>query len=110
METPDQNVSLPMDAAPDSARTGIKRRGFASMSQEQRQQLARLGGKTAHKLGRAHVFTVEEAQAAGRKGGRTISQNSEHMAQIGRNGGNRRWRGSKAKQTEDCDAARAVER
>ena len=43
--------------------------GFASMSQEQRRAIAGLGGKAAHAQGKAHVWTREEAQAAGRKGG-----------------------------------------
>jgi general stress protein YciG len=44
-------------------------RGFASMSKEKRQAIARLGGKAAHAMGKAHVWTREEAQRAGRKGG-----------------------------------------
>jgi len=43
--------------------------GFASMSQEQRRAIAGLGGKAAHAKGKAHTWTREEAQAAGRKGG-----------------------------------------
>lgn len=61
------------------------------MSSEKRRLVASAGGKRAHSLGRAHVFTSEEAQAAGRKGGRTVSQDSEHMARIGRAGGTERW-------------------
>ncbi len=45
------------------------KRGFASMSQEQRRAIAVMGGKTAHAKGRAHTWTREEAQRAGRKGG-----------------------------------------
>ncbi len=45
------------------------KRGFASMSQEQRRAIAGLGGKAAHEQGRAHTWTREEAQSAGRKGG-----------------------------------------
>jgi len=43
--------------------------GFASMSQEQRRAIASLGGKAAHAQGKAHTWTREEAQRAGRKGG-----------------------------------------
>jgi hypothetical protein len=34
-----------------------------------RREIARKGGRMAHHLKRAHVWTHEEAQAAGRKGG-----------------------------------------
>ena len=44
-------------------------KGFASMSLEKRRAIAGLGGKAAHAQGKAHVWTREEAQAAGRKGG-----------------------------------------
>ncbi len=39
------------------------------MSQEQRRAIAGLGGKAAHAKGKAHTWTREEAQVAGRKGG-----------------------------------------
>lgn len=45
-------------------------KGFASMPQEQRRAIAGLGGKAAHAAGKAHTWTREEAQKAGRKGGR----------------------------------------
>ena len=44
-------------------------KGFASMSQEKRRAIAGLGGKAAHAQGKAHTWTREEAQSAGRKGG-----------------------------------------
>lgn len=47
----------------------IKDRGFASMSQERRSEIARLGGKAAHAKGTAHEWTSEKAREAGRKGG-----------------------------------------
>lgn len=47
------------------------KRGFASMSAERQRTIARLGGQTAHKVGRAHQWTTEEARAAGRKGGKS---------------------------------------
>lgn len=44
-----------------------KRRGFASMTPEQRSRIARLGGLAAQASGKAHRWTSEEArQAAGR--------------------------------------------
>ncbi len=88
------------------------RRGFASMSTEKQREIAskggkaahakgtaheftadeareagRKGGKAAHARGTAHRFTQEEARVAGRKGGEAVSQNREHMAEIGREGG-----------------------
>ena len=44
-------------------------RGFAVMSLAQRKAIASKGGKMAHLRGTAHEWTVEEARAAGRKGG-----------------------------------------
>jgi len=44
------------------------KRGFACISPERRSEIARKGGKAAHKAGTAHRFSPEEAQAAGRKG------------------------------------------
>lgn len=45
------------------------RRGFAAMDRERVREIARLGGRTAHRLGTAHRFSPDEAQRAGRKGG-----------------------------------------
>ncbi len=39
------------------------------MSEEQRREIARKGGRAAHEKGTAHEFTPEEARIAGRKGG-----------------------------------------
>ena len=75
----------------EEGRQGTKgnssKRGFASMDPEHQRQIAREGGKAAHKLGVAHEFNSEEARQAGRKGGETVSANREHMAAIGRKGG-----------------------
>jgi hypothetical protein len=46
------------------------KRGFASMSQEKRTKIAQSGGVMAHKLGKAHTWSTEEARAAGKKGGK----------------------------------------
>lgn len=70
--------------------THMKRRGFASMDPARQRVIASHGGRAAQARGVAHRFTNEEAQAAGRKGGLTISQNREHMASIGRVGGKSR--------------------
>jgi len=44
-------------------------RGFASMTPEQQREIASKGGKAVQALRKAHKWTSEEAQAAGRKGG-----------------------------------------
>lgn len=67
-----------------------QQRGFALMDPERRTQVARSGGRTAHQQGRAHKFTSAEAAAAGRVGGRQVSQNRSHMSEIGRRGGRSR--------------------
>jgi general stress protein YciG len=61
--------------------------GFAAMDREEQRKIASKGGKAAHRQGRAHQFTTEQAREAGRKGGLAISRNRDHMAQIGRKGG-----------------------
>jgi general stress protein YciG len=63
------------------------KRGFASMDEEKQKEIASKGGKAAHEKGTAHEFTSEEAREAGRKGGEAVSQDREHMAEIGREGG-----------------------
>ncbi len=61
METNEQPTELPKKKHP--------RRGFASMSPDRRREIASLGGHCAQECGRAHTWSSEEAQAAGRKGG-----------------------------------------
>ena len=56
------------------------RRGFASMTLEQRKQIASMGGKRAHEIGRAHQFTSDEARAAGRKGGTAKAANAKEQS------------------------------
>lgn len=48
---------------------GKEHRGFASMDKARQREIARLGGRAAHAQGSAHEWTVEEARAAGQKGG-----------------------------------------
>lgn len=62
-------------------------RGFAAMSPERQKQIASEGGRAAHKLGVAHEWSSDEARKAGKKGGQIVSQNREHMSEIGRRGG-----------------------
>jgi general stress protein YciG len=57
------------------------------MDPDKQRTIASKGGKAAHAKGTAHEFTPEEAREAGRKGGMVVSQNRDHMAAIGREGG-----------------------
>ncbi|HEY2376945.1 MAG TPA: KGG domain-containing protein [Gemmatimonadaceae bacterium] len=65
-------------------------RGFASMDRSKQREIASKGGRAAHAKGTAHEFDSDEARNAGRKGGQAVSQNREHMAMIGRRGGEAR--------------------
>lgn len=62
-------------------------RGFASMDPSKQREIASKGGRAAHEKGTAHEWTSEEAREAGRKGGEKVSQDRNHMAEIGRKGG-----------------------
>jgi uncharacterized protein len=77
------------DAQSGSARSRSNR-GFASMDRSKQREIASKGGRAAHQKGTAHEFDSSEARAAGRKGGVTVSRNREHMAAIGRRGGEAR--------------------
>lgn len=63
------------------------KKGFASMDPAQQRAIASKGGKSAHAMGRAHVFTSEQAREAGRKGGVSVAKNRAHMVAIARKGG-----------------------
>lgn len=65
-------------------------RGFASMDREKQREIASKGGRAAHAKGTAHEFDSGEAREAGRKGGMAVSRNRDHMAAIGRRGGEAR--------------------
>ncbi len=60
------------------------------MEPEKQRELAKRGGLAAHEQGRAHTFSSEEAREAGRKGGRTVAKDRQHMSEIGRAGGRAR--------------------
>lgn len=75
------------DDAVESPRRSTSNRGFASMDRQRQREIASLGGRAAHQRGTAHEFDSTEAREAGRKGGEAVSQNREHMARIGRKGG-----------------------
>ena len=78
-------------------------RGFASMDQSKQREIASKGGRAAHAKGTAHEFDSNEARAAGRKGGMAVSRNREHMAAIGRRGGEAR--GQRAREAAQNGAA-----
>ena len=79
------------DQATDAGQSRSRsNRGFASMDREKQREIASKGGRAAHQKGTAHEFDSSEARAAGRKGGVTVSRNREHMAAIGRRGGEAR--------------------
>jgi general stress protein YciG len=77
-------------ASSRKGRNGTSHRGFAAMDQEKQREIASKGGRAAHVKGTAHQWSSDEARAAGRKGGETVSQNREHMSAIGRRGGEAR--------------------
>lgn len=54
-------------------------RGLALCTPERRKEIARLGGKTAHRLHRAHRFTSEEGKAA-RQGQLQRQRDQEELA------------------------------
>ena len=62
------------------------------MDLSKQREIASKGGKAAHAQGRAHEFTADEARNAGRKGGEVVSRDRDHMAAIGRAGGQARGR------------------
>jgi general stress protein YciG len=78
-------------------------RGFARMSAEKQREIASMGGRAAHQKGTAHEFTPDEARTAGRKGGESVSKDRQHMAQIGREGGQARGAKSRRQREEEKD-------
>src|SRR5687767_15513548 len=85
--SPTEGVASGNGSAGTSRRSN---RGFASMDRSKQKEIASKGGKAAHAKGTAHEFDSGEAREAGRKGGLAVSQNREHMARIGRRGGEAR--------------------
>ena len=94
----------------EQARERREPRGFAAMDPERQREIARKGGRAAHRSGNAHQFDSEEAREAGRKGGEVVSQDRRHMARIGARGGeargaNRRQQANAAGHGEGGDSA-----
>lgn len=69
-----------------------QQKGFATMTPEQKKEIAAAGGRAAHAKGKAHKFDAVTAKAAGQKGGQSVSKDREHMAAIGQKGGHARSR------------------
>ena len=61
-------------------------RGFAALAPEKLKEIARRGGQAVQRLGKAHIFTREEAREGGKKGGQVVSRDRAHMATIGHRG------------------------
>ena len=59
----------------------IHLRGFASLTQERRTEIAKQGGLAAHAKGTAHQWTSKEARLAGRKGGQVSGATRRLKAQ-----------------------------
>jgi len=62
-------VSAVSSESTPSAEKPRKSRGFAAMDPKLVSELAKRGGRAAHRAGTAHQFTSDEARVAGRKGG-----------------------------------------
>lgn len=60
---------------PDMSSVSKTKRGFASMDKKKQKEIASKGGRAAHRTGKAHEFTPEEAREAGRKGGMARGRN-----------------------------------
>jgi general stress protein YciG len=95
------------DAANAQRPRSTSNRGFASMDRERQREIASLGGRAAHQRGTAHEFDSAEAREAGRKGGEAVSQNREHMARIGRKGGENSRGGNARRRTEPSTTSAA---
>lgn len=68
-------------------------RGFAALSKDKRREISAKGGKSAHRQGKAHKFTTDEASMAARKGhaeGMLHTFSSDEARVAGRNGGLKR--------------------
>jgi general stress protein YciG len=65
-ENGDQGTSRSQSTTTDGP---CKPRGFAAMDPKLVSELAKRGGKAAHRAGTAHRFTSDEARIAGSKGG-----------------------------------------
>jgi general stress protein YciG len=86
---------------PQGSPGGPAKRGFAAMNEAQQREIASKGGQAAHQKGTAHEFDSAEARRAGQKGGVAVSRDREHMAEIGRKGGENRQSANRANRQGD---------
>jgi general stress protein YciG len=68
-----------------------QKRGFAAMDREKMREIARTGGRKAHRLGVAYKFTSEEARAAGSKGGKAAIKRHKFTSDEARAASLQRW-------------------
>lgn len=63
---------------------------FRNMDPEKRFEICSKAGKAAHAQGKAHVFSADEAKAAGALGGKSVlaKRGREYFRELGRKGGN----------------------
>ncbi len=61
----------------ESEDNNTSKRGFGSMDPEKQKEVASKGGRTAHEKGTAQEFDSEEARKAGKKGGKSVSNNKK---------------------------------
>jgi general stress protein YciG len=98
------------NAAESGSARARSNRGFASMDRGKQREIASKGGRAAHQKGTAHEFDSSEARAAGRKGGVTVSKNREHMAAIGRRGGEARGANRAARMQQGAEGQASTQR
>jgi hypothetical protein len=75
-------LDISTSKANDKKREKVPGRGFAGMDPIKQREIASLGGKSAHRSGKAHQFTPEEAREAGRKGAAARARNRANKAAI----------------------------
>lgn len=90
------------------AGNGKSRRGFASMDPARQKEIASRGGRAAHAKGTAHEWSSDEARVAGRKGGEVVSRDRDHMAAIGREGGEARGQNARLARSERAGESRSA--
>jgi general stress protein YciG len=81
-ENDDQNVSQATVQSTEVTEKLRKPRGFAAMDPKLVSELAKRGGKAAHRAGTAHQFTSDEARVAGRKGGMATHAKRRESVQL----------------------------
>jgi len=78
------------------------------MDPARQREIASKGGRAAHEKGTAHEWSAGEAREAGRKGGVTVSRDRDHMAAIGREGGESRSAAARQARQRTMDREVAV--